>query len=143
MKTKILLLFLLVNFLSYSQEKETVVIRKSIYTLYKGVLAETKNWYLLVDLEKNYYLANIDKPTEEVFDWFVRFKDSQNIYKANMSYSNSAGGIGGGQYQTLHFTKENEPSDILNFYVEKPYTDSIILISLADNLIFKFEIVEQ
>jgi|GEM_PF-1870716 len=133
---------LMLQFTLYSQEKETIVLKKNTSNLYRGVLAETKSWYLLVDSEFNYYLANINKPNEEVLDWFTRFKDSQNIYKANPQQTKSASQIGGNKLLTLHFTKENEPGDILNFYIEKPYSDSIILISMDDNTIFKFQIEE-
>ena len=82
MKSKLILSFFLLTSTLFSQEKETIVIQKASCKLFQGVLAETKSWFLLVDTENNYYLANINKPIDEVYDWFVRFKDSQNIYKS-------------------------------------------------------------
>lgn len=141
-KNKIFVFYLfLMSFNIFSQEKETIIIKKENYHLYQGVLSETKSWYLLVDFE-NYYLANIDKPNDEVFDWFMKFKDSQNIYKYNSNPSNTSIEIGGNQLKTIHFKKENEPTDSLSFYIEKPYKDSIILISLADNSIYKFQLIK-
>ncbi len=141
-KTTVFLLFLFVYFLSHSQEKETVVIKKSNFTLYQGVLMETKTWFLLVDTENKYYLAKIDRPVSEVYDWFMRFKDSQNIYKATPNLNSPGGYIGKNQYSTLHFRKENEPGDILNFYLEKPDKETLVLISLDDSSVFSFKIVQ-
>jgi hypothetical protein len=126
----------------FGQEKETVVIKKATHLLYRGTLKETNSWYLLIDEGNNYFLARIDRPTEEVYDWFCRFKDSQNIYKAK-SYSAIGGGFSGqNSYNTLHFTKENEPSDILNFYIDRPDKKSIVLTGFEDNTIYRFQIVE-
>ena len=142
MKSKLIACFLLVNISLFSQEKETVIIKKATCKLYQGVLAETKSWFLLVDTENNYYLSNINKPIDEVYDWFVRFKDSQNIYKATSLSSFNTNKIGGNNLSTLHFKKENEPGDVLNFYIETPSKDSIILISLSDNSIFAFQNIQ-
>lgn len=139
MKNKLIFCFLLITSFLFSQEKETVVIKKATCKLYQGVLAETKAWFLLVDTENNYYLANINKPEDEVYDWFVRFKDSQNIYKSTSLSGLNTNKIGGNKLSTLHFKKENEPGDVLNFYIETPSKDSIILISLSDNSIFTFQ----
>lgn len=142
MKRVLLIMFLTFSFGGFSQEKETITIKKETHSLYRGVLAETKSWYLFIDAENNYYLANIERPSDEIVDWFLKFKDSQNIYKANFSLVNSTTIIGGNQLPTLHFTKENEPTDNLNFYVEKPFKNSIILISVADNTIYNFKLEE-
>ena len=142
MKIKLITVLLLLSYPVFSQEKETVVIKKTDFSLYRGVLAETKSWYLLIDSENNYYLANIEKSNTEVYDWFVRFKDSQNIYKSSFLMVNASSKTGSNQISTLHFKKENEPSEILSFYIEKPLKDSIILISISDNTIFKFQLEE-
>ena len=142
MKSKLILCLILLTSNLFSQEKETVVIKKANCKLYQGVLAETKSWFLLVDTENNYYLANINKPIDEVYDWFVRFKDSQNIYKSTSLTGFNSNKIGGNKLSTLHFKKENEPGDVLNFYIETPSKDSIILISLSDNSIFCFQNIQ-
>ena len=142
MKSKLILCLILLTSNLFSQEKETVVIKKANCKLYQGVLAETKSWFLLVDTENNYYLANINKPIDEVYDWFVRFKDSQNIYKSTSLTGFNSNKIGGNKLSTLHFKKENEPGDVLNFYIETPSKDSIILISLSDNSIFSFQNIQ-
>jgi len=118
-----------------------VVIKKSNYSLYRGVLSETKTWYLLIDSENGaYYLANLDRPNEGVYDWFVRFKDSQNIYK---SFNGAAEGNVNNLYKTLHFKKENEPTDILNFYIENQSSDAIILTALSDGMVYCFQLQNQ
>lgn len=140
MINKLLLIFLLIQTSLFSQEKETILIQKSEFSLYRGVLAETKSWYLLIDTENNYYLANLDRPNDGVYDWFIRFKDSQNIYKSSAVSNSPIGGIGNNQYPTLHFKKENEPTDILNFYLDKSTKDTIILTSLTDGIVYYFEL---
>ena len=140
---KLLFLFLLTQITGFSQEKETVVIQKSNYKLYRGVLAETKSWYLLTDAEGDFYLANIDRPNETVYEWFVRFKDSQNIYKASLFQSEGMQGIGMNSYKTLHFSKPNDTADILNFYLDKTSNSTIILTSLMDGIVYCFELQIQ
>jgi hypothetical protein len=140
---KLLFLFLLTQITGFSQEKETVVIQKSNYKLYRGVLAETKSWYLLTDAEGDFYLANIDRPNETVYEWFVRFKDSQNIYKASLFQSEGMQGIGMNSYKTLHFSKPNDTADILNFYLDKTSNSTIVLTSLTDGIVYCFELQIQ
>ena len=140
---KLLFLFLLTQITGFSQEKETVVIQKSNYKLYRGVLAETKSWYLLTDAEGDFYLANLDRPNETVYEWFVRFKDSQNIYKASLFQSDGMQGIGMNSYKTLHFSKPNDTADILNFYLDKTSNSTIVLTSLMDGIVYCFELQIQ
>jgi hypothetical protein len=139
-KIKLTIVLILISYPVFSQEKETVVIKKTDFSLYRGVLAETKSWYLLIDTENNYYLANIEKSNDEVYDWFVRFKDSQNIFKSSHLTIDNLSKTSVNQIPVLHFKKENEPSEILSFYIEKPFKDSIILISISDNTVFKFQL---
>ena len=140
---KLLFLFLMTQITVFSQEKETVIIQKSNYKLYRGVLAETKSWYLLTDAEGDYYLANLDRPYETIYEWFVRFKDSQNIYKASLFQSEGMQGIGMNSYKTLHFSKPNDTADILNFYLDKTSNSTIILTSLMDGIVYCFELQIQ
>jgi hypothetical protein len=144
----LLFLFIVLCFNSFSQsdslrsETETIKIKKSTYSLFRGVLAETKTWYLLIDDKNNYYLANLDRPNDGVYDWFIRFKDSQNIYRSTNTGGNSSG-YGIGAYPTLHFKKENEPGEFLNFYLDKSTKNVIFLTSIADGLVYRFELQSQ
>ena len=140
---KLLFLFLMTHITVFSQEKETVVIQKSNYQLYRGVVAETKSWYLLTDTDGDYYLANLDRPNETVYEWFVRFKDSQNIYKASVFQEQGIQGIGMNTYKTLHFSKANDTVDVLNFYLDKTSKNTIILTSLTDGIVYCFELEIQ
>ena len=140
---KLLFLFLMTQITVFSQEKETVVIQKSNYQLYRVVVAETKSWYLLTDAEGDYYLANLDRPNETVYEWFVRFKDSQNIYKASLFQSEGMQGVGMNSYKTLHFSKPNDTADILNFYLDKTSNSAIVLTSLTDGIVYCFELQIQ
>lgn len=140
-KCLLLCFFFLGSFL-YAQT-ETVVIKKATAALYRGTQKETESWYLLIDMDNNYYLAKVERPVEEVYDWFTRFKNSQNIYKSGLVTSTANGGFGANnQYTTLHFRKENEPADILNFYLEKPDKNTVVLISLDDNSTFVLTLIQ-
>lgn len=142
LKIKLLISLLIICCSVFSQKKETVIIKKNNFSLYQGVLAETKSWYLFIDSDNNCFLANIDKPSDEVYDWFLRFKDSQNIYKSNTLTISDSIKKESNQISTIHFKKENEPSETMSFYFEKPFEDSIILISISDNTVFKFQLLE-
>jgi hypothetical protein len=142
MKIKVFLFFMFCNFLVFSQEVESVKIQKSQYKLYKGVLKETQFWYLFEDFDGVLYLANIDPSIENIDSWFNRFKNSQNIYRTIQIDSNRSE-IGGSFYRTLTFQKLNDPENSLSFYIEKPEKDNIVLISLKDNSIFSFVLIEN
>ena len=120
----------------FAQETETVVIKKATSLLYRGVLAETKTWYLLIDENGDYFLANLDRPNDTVYEWFTRFKNSQNIYKSQSNGSPSVMN----SYPTLHFKKQNDTSDILNFYYEKTAINTIILTSISDGIVYCFQL---
>lgn len=144
--SKLLFFFFLFTFqFVFSQDTvESVVIKKTATFLYRGTQKETTNWYLLIDTDNSYYLAKVDRPVDEVFDWFTRFKNSQNIYKSSPATTSSNGGFGtNNQYVTLHFRKEDEPGEILNFYIEKPDKNTIVLISMDDNTTFALTLVQQ
>lgn len=130
------------NFLLFAQEVESIKIQKSQYKLYKGVLKETQFWYLFEDFDGVFYLANLDPSIEDIDLWFKRFKNSQNIYRT-IQMDTGKNEIGGSLYRTLTFQKLNEPENSLCFYIEKPDKEKIVLISLKDNNVFTFELIEN
>lgn len=142
MKIKLFFLFILCNLIVFAQEVESVQIQKSQYKLYKGVLKETQFWYLFEDFDGIFYLANLDPSIEDIDLWFQRFKNSQNIYRT-IQLELGRSEIGGSLYRTLTFQKLNDPENTLSFYIEKPEKDNIVLISLKDNSIFSFVLIEN
>ena len=51
----------------FAQETETVVIKKATSLLYRGVLAETKTWYLLIDENGDYaHFSSGDETVDSV-----------------------------------------------------------------------------
>jgi hypothetical protein len=135
-----LLIFILFGFnFAFSQEneeeKETVQVRKKIeFSIYKGVLQETKDWYIVVDSETKYYLINVSIPEDEIVTWFKRFKDSQNIYTSF---------LGNIAYPVLNFRKENDPSEYLTFYLNQQNNDYISLTLIETNTLYKFILIEK
>lgn len=140
MRINLFLFLLIIPFVSFCQEVETIKIVKKEYKLYQGVLKETKTWYLFEDLEGKYYLANIDPAIDNIDLWFKRFKNSMNIYKT-INELESGNEVGGNMYRSLVFVKDNDPENRLSFYIEKPNNESIVLISLKDNSVFMFDLL--
>jgi len=138
---RLLLLFIALFSFSFlfsqekEEEKETVQVRKKIeFSIYKGVLQETKDWYIVVDSDSKYYLINVAIPEDEIVTWFKRFKDSQNIFKSNMV--NVA-------YPVLNFRKENDPSEYLSFYLNNQNGEFISLTLIETNTLYKFKLIEK
>jgi small nuclear ribonucleoprotein (snRNP)-like protein len=134
MKTNIIfILFFILSGFVRSQEVETVQIKKKNFRIYQGVLKETKNWFLVLDEDRMYYLVNVDLPANEVRSWFLKFKDSQNVYKAKDP---------GGLYPVLKFSRENDPGDNFSFYLANGAKGYIVLTNLEDNTVFQFVLIE-
>jgi len=142
MKSSFLLFLLMVlNFNLRAQEVETIKLVKNNYVVYKGVLKETESWYFF-DNEGVFYLANIDASVLDIYGWFEKFKDSQNIYKANQSLG-SSGMIGGNDLNVLEFVKDNDPENRLSFYFDKTQKNVIVLTYLIDQQFYTFQKLDQ
>lgn len=130
-------LFILICFcninLSFSQTegaKETVKVQKKIeYSVYKGSQSEISNWYLVITPENNYYLLNLSIPENEVIIWFQKFKDSQNLYRATIVSDYSP---------ILNFKKENEPTELISFFLKRVSKNLVELILVDTNAEYQF-----
>lgn len=116
----------------YTQEVDHVKLVKEEVEVFKGVLKEIENWYVFRDTNNYYYLSNLNSAVEDVYAWFLRFKDSQNIYK-QFSFMDSLG------CKELVFYKENQPEDRLSFYLNLSEIDAVILTLISDGEVFRFE----
>jgi hypothetical protein len=138
MRFILLFISVILTNLLFGQEKdsvETITVRKKIeFTLYRGVLKETENWYLILDSDKKYYLINVVIPANDVIDWFKRFKESQNIYKSFLEI---------GAYPVLNFRKENDPGEYLTFYLNGQNENSISLTLIETNTPYKFSLLQK
>lgn len=131
----LLLLFCTPLFSQETEEKESVKVRKKMsYTIYKGTLRETENWYIVIDSDNKYYLLNVTLNNNELTDWFKRFKDSQNIYKSTLEV---------GAYPVLNFRKENEPGEYLTFYYNGLNGDFLFLTLIETNTKYQFKLLEK
>ena len=72
---------------------------------------------------------------EDVYAWFSRFKDSQNIYK-QLNLLEVLG------QKELVFFKENQPEERLSFYLNLSEVDVVILTSISDGEVFRFEKID-
>lgn len=113
---------------SFSQEKETIQLKKNKATLYQGVENEISNWYLYIE-DDFCYLANLELPPSEIITWFEQRKNSQNIFKGEVQFQ---------QYQTLILMKENEPDVKLNFYLEIQDKNTVKLTNMDDTKVYTF-----
>ncbi|MBI1837026.1 MAG: hypothetical protein HYR91_07145 [Flavobacteriia bacterium] len=119
--------------MSFSQTegaKETVKVQKKIeYSVYKGSQSEISNWYLVITPENNYYLLNLSIPENEVIIWFQKFKDSQNLYRATIVSDYSP---------ILNFKKENEPTELISFFLKRVSKNLVELILVDTNAEYQF-----
>jgi hypothetical protein len=109
---------------------ETVHISKQKTRLYQGLGQELSSWYLYVDQQGIWYMANLFIPTTELKAWFESKKDSQNILKGILN----AQGV-----KTLTLTRENEPENAMRFYVELNAEKNLVLIQIENSQSFVFE----
>lgn len=113
---------------SVSYAQKTVKIRKENTLLYKGIEAKIDDWYIFKK-GQTYYLCPLNLPEKEVIVWFEKRINSQNIYKGFLSET---------QYAILSFRKENDPTDVINFYC-KQLEEKLELISTLDGNRYTFE----
>lgn len=119
----------------FAQEVDHVKLVKEEVEVFQGVLKETENWYVFRDSNNYYYLSNLNSSVEEVYAWFSRFKDSQNIYK-QLKLLEVLG------QKELVFFKENQPEERLSFYLNLSEVDVVILTSISDGEVFRFEKID-
>ena len=115
-----------------AQEVDHVKLVKEEVEVFQGVLKETENWYVFRDTNNYYYLSNLSSSVEDVYAWFSRFKDSQNIYK-QLNLLEALG------QKELVFYKENQPEERLSFYLNLSEVDVVILTLISDGEVFRFE----
>ncbi|MES2587683.1 MAG: hypothetical protein V4622_01810 [Bacteroidota bacterium] len=120
---------LFLNFQIFSQEVQTIVIKKEKTLLFQGVNEEVVNWYFFIDSDSLCYLANLTIPFEEIENWFISRKNSNNIFKGKIDL---------GQYSTLTLTKDNDQETSMNFYVEYESESKLFLVSIEDGLVYEF-----
>jgi len=119
-------------FLSVSFAQKTVKIRKENTQLYKGIESQINNWYIYKK-ENAFYLCPLNIPKEEVVNWFEKRVNSQNIYKGLLSEQ---------QYAILSFRKDNDPTDVINFYY-KQVKHNLELVSSVDGNKYTFRPIFQ
>jgi hypothetical protein len=129
------IIFLFFFELVYAQEVDHVKLVKEEVEVFQGVLKETENWYVFRDTNNYYYLSNLNSSVEDVYAWFSRFKDSQNIYK-QLNLLEALG------QKELVFYKENQPEDRLSFYLNLSELDVVILTLISDGEVFRFEKID-
>ncbi len=106
MRTKLFLIFSFWTLIGWGQT-ETVKIHRDEQHFFRGTTAELHNWILVAE-GGSYFLFNVALTDDQVEDWFMRFRDSQNIYKS--SEINPL---------TIVFEKENDAADRLIFYYSR------------------------
>lgn len=127
----ILLVVLLMNFHFFqAQEIEKIKIKKENSFLFQGESQEIQDWYIFIDLDSIWYLANLTIPENEVKDWFDKRKNSQNIFKGEASIM---------EFKTINFTKENDFETNLDFYINLSEDKmKLILTSIQDGRVYRF-----
>lgn len=117
------LLVLLLAFIYFPiNAQDTIKIKAKETFIYQGQEAKISTWFIYYK-KGIFYLCNLPGINSvEAKKWFEKRIDSQNILKAR---------LGGMQYETLNFSKDNDKSQQISFYYKKVDKD-IELISTTD-----------
>lgn len=126
----IIVFFVVINFIGFSQT-DTIKLQASKNNLYRCVSEKATKWFIYTEDENVYYLSVLDLSNKEAFEWFIRFKDSQNIYTGQINKLIEP--------KTLIFHKPDQPDDSIRFYVVRLSKNEIIVSSdeTKENFVFK------
>ncbi|MFN5417354.1 MAG: hypothetical protein ACK5B9_09880 [Flavobacteriia bacterium] len=130
MKNSFIIIFLCFSsyFLAQKDSLTTFKISKAKSFLYRGETEDIHSWYFFIDEEGFAYLANVELLEEEIYAWFLKRKNSDNIFKSHQFFDKNF---------NLFMSKKNEPDVVLEFNIEQTET-SIKLRSTVDETIYIF-----
>lgn len=130
MKSSLLVFFIcFANFLFTQKDSVTTFkISKTNSFLYRGETEDIQSWYFFIDEEGYAYLANIELLEDEIYQWFLKRKNSDNIFKSHQIFERN---------NSIFLSKKNEPDVVLEFKIEQSET-SIKLHSSMDETIYIF-----
>jgi hypothetical protein len=131
MNKKLLVFFLLIGSFSFAQN-DTIRIIKTRNDIYKCQTKSAYSWYLHINNE-HIALVDLKINPNDVNDWFKKFYNSQNIYKAKLPQGNS---------RQIYFRKDNYPLDVLIFDLKEISKERILMESLETKEVFVFEFFE-
>lgn len=130
MRNSLLVIFLCFANIFFCQKDSltTFKISKAKSFLYRGETEDIQSWYLFIDEEGYAYLANIELLEEEIYPWFLKRKNSDNIFKSLAIFDKNL---------SLFLSKKNEPDVVLEFLIEQNETSIKLRSSLDEtNYIF-------
>lgn len=132
-----LLFVLFMSFYSFLSKAQTDTIRmaKPFETIYRCKDKEAKNWYLYSDNNLHFILANLNLPEVEVRAWFLRFRNSQNLYAGDLSFQ--------GNKKYIILSKHDQTDDRLTMEVVEIGEESITLREYQGERVYVFEKVSD
>lgn len=130
MKNSFIIIFLCFSsyFLAQKDSLTTFKISKAKSFLYRGETEDIQSWYFFIDEEGYAYLANVELLEDEIYPWFLKRKNSDNIFKSHHIFDKNI---------NIFLSKKNEPDVVLEFNIEQTET-SIKLTSTLDETKYIF-----
>ena len=119
MNNYIFFLFLSFSSIAFCQQ-DTIRIYKNDKKIYKCTAENALSWYLYF-YENECILADLKINPNEAKDWFIRFSNSQNLYRAFCLQ---------GTTDFINFKKINDPSDTLVFKILE-FTESNVKLEMS------------
>ncbi|MFA7273007.1 MAG: hypothetical protein WC044_04025 [Crocinitomicaceae bacterium] len=126
----ILVCALFVNLFAFGQA-DTIRIVKNERLLFKCVTQNALSWYICIQNNES-MLADLKINPNAISEWFYKFADSQNLFKAEKLTRST---------KFLVFTKANDPESRISFEVS--YFDKQKIILRTNNEVFQFDLIEM
>ena len=115
-------------------QTDTVRIEAVKSKIYRCTNEDAKNWVIYTEDGSLFYLVNLTLPDSELHDWFKKFKNSQNIYRAQKTIFN--------QHKVFFFRKLDQLDDQIKFIVVSEKENEMTLSSEEIDQTFFFRLID-
>ncbi|MBU2019789.1 MAG: hypothetical protein KJ941_09095 [Bacteroidetes bacterium] len=132
-KLIVLALGLMVHFSSLTQT-DTIQLSIVRSKIFRCTNEGAKNWVMYTDDNDFFYLSRLTLDNSELKAWFEKYKDSQNIYKAQKSLFSS--------HSVLFFRKLDQIDDQIKFIVVAENENEMTLTSEEIQEVFIFKLID-
>ena len=132
MRTNLLFIFLISAF-SCSAQIDTIVIKNTQLKIYHGLDEQVVSWFMFTEDEQLYTLCQLDIPESELEEWYYRFSDSQNLYRAEKLVI--------GEREVLKFRRANNRDQEISFEIIERRIDGLKLFVREFGDTYNFELL--
>lgn len=135
MKTRLIFfLFVTLSFLSFSQT-DTVRIQKIDYAIFHCTDVIASDWYLIRENNDEYILINVELPESEIDEWYQKFKNSQNFYRATLHVNTGV--------NILNFKKLDQLDDQIRFELISSISNYLELMPFNSKEVYGFQLINE